>query len=129
MSLQGWLQNVSSHLAPRRQSSHHARRSSHRAATQRLSIEPLEDRRMMAFSPAVSYPLHENPSSVVTADFNNAGRFDLARGNKIGGVGLLRGTADAPSQPAVTASTGSTPISLAVGDFNNDGNLDLATVN
>ena len=47
----------------------------------RACFETLEDRRLLSFSPAVSYPVGTNPQAVVTADFNGDGRLDLAVAN------------------------------------------------
>ncbi len=57
MSLNSWLQNLRSAFAPRRGQRNHARRGSLRATTHRLSLEPLEDRRLLAFSPVATYPV------------------------------------------------------------------------
>ena len=82
MSFHSWLQNLRSALAPGRGQRHHRRRGSPRAATHRPNLEVLEDRCLLSFSPAVSYPVGTNPQAVVTADFNNDGRLDLAVGQR-----------------------------------------------
>ncbi len=131
MSFNSWLQNLRSALAPRRGQRKHARRGSLRAATHRLSLEPLEDRRLLAFSPATSYPLVANPGAVVTADFNNDGRLDLATVYHGGIVSVLlaHGPGGFDAAHHVGTGFGSYPTSLAVGDFNNDGKPDIVTVN
>src|SRR5262245_22844257 len=58
---------------PRKRTS--PRRSAQR---RRLLVEGLEDRRLLAFLPVVSYPTGVGPQAVVTADFNNDGQLDLA---------------------------------------------------
>ena len=50
-----------------------------RGKASRPNLECLEDRRLLSFSPAVSYPVGR-PAAVVTADFNGDGRLDLAIG-------------------------------------------------
>jgi len=96
----------------------------------RLLLEGLEDRRVMAFVPAVSYPVGPYPYAVITADFNNDGRLDLATANNVGSnVSVLLGNPDGTFQAALTSPTGTDPQSLAVGDFDGDGKLDLATAN
>jgi len=84
-----------------------------------------------SFAPRVSYPTGDQPSHVVTGDFNEDGIPDLAVacpgsgtisvfiGQGGGGVGS---GAFAP-QPTLTSIAGAKK--LAVGDFNQDGRLDL----
>ena len=113
------------------------RRQRGRRAVNRACLEALENRRLMSFSPAVSYPAGEWPQDVVTGDFNNDGNLDLAAlnggGSYVVGPGNtitvrlgdgLGGFGAANSFP-----TNNGPRSMAVGDFNNDGNLDVVTVN
>src|SRR5437762_2983013 len=76
MSFHSWLQNLRSAPAPRRGRGKH-RRGSPRAATPRPSLETLEDRCLLSFSPAVSYSAGTNPVAIVTADFNGDGKLDL----------------------------------------------------
>src|SRR5262249_6068239 len=95
-----------------------------------LNLEVLEDRCLLSFSPAVSYPVGTNPQAVVTADFNHDGRLDLAVANvESNSVSVLLGTGDGRFQPARTSATGAWPLSVAVGDLNKDGKLDLAAAN
>jgi hypothetical protein len=100
----------------------------------RLSVESLGDRCLPSFSPATSFPVDANPQAVVTADFNNDGKLDLATSNYDDATGdgtlsVLLGNGDGSFQPARTSATGQYPFSLAVGDFNADGKGDLATAN
>src|SRR5688500_11533638 len=101
----------------------------------RPCYEALEDRRLLSFSPATSFPVGSSPQAVVTADFNNDGRLDLATANvdhnngDAGTVSVLLGNSDGSLQPARTSATGLFPISVAAGDFNADGKPDLATAN
>src|SRR5262245_20955746 len=44
-------------------------------------LEALEDRRLLSFSPAVNHTVGINPQDIVTADFNNDGRLDIATVN------------------------------------------------
>jgi hypothetical protein len=117
-----------------RRSRLHGRRWQQSSALGRACLEVLEDRRLMSFSPAMSFPVGTNPQNVVTADFNNDGKLDLATSNYDdatgdGGVSVLLGNGNGTFQPARTSATGSYPISLAAGDFNADGKIDLATAN
>ena len=58
MSFNSWLQNLRSALAPSR---YHGRRRSLRAATHRPNLEVLEDRCLLSFSPAASFPVGTQP--------------------------------------------------------------------
>jgi hypothetical protein len=141
MSSHSWLLNLHSALAPQRGKRHHRRRSSFRASTHRLNIDVLEDRCLLSFSAATSYPVGGSPTApwvqsqpMVTADFNRDSVLDLAVGDASNGssnsrVSVLIGNGDGSFQPARNSATGILPLSLAVGDFDGDGNRDLATAN
>src|SRR5262245_51615412 len=93
----------------------------------RLHVEALDDRCLPSFSPATSFPAGPNPRDVVTADFNNDGRLDLATANvDSNSVSVLLGT-PMGFAPASQSATTWAPDRLAVADFNHDGWLDLAT--
>jgi hypothetical protein len=99
-----------------------------RPPTSRLVLESLEDRCLLSFSPAVTYPVGVEPWAVVTGDFNGDGRPDLAVANSASNsVSILRGNANGTFLAAQHFATGGRPVSLAVGDFNGDGKLDLVT--
>lgn len=97
-------------------------------------LEALEGRRLLSFTPAVNYPVGTDPQEVVTADFNNDGKLDLATanagsntlsvllGNGAGGFG-------ATQQFPAGSSRAVDPLSLVAADFNNDGRPDLVTAN
>ena len=94
----------------------------------RLLLEGLEDRRVLAFDVAVHYPAGDFPQAVITADFNNDGRLDVATANSGSNtVSVLLGNADGSFQPAQSSATTPGNWSIAVGDFNADGNQDIAT--
>jgi hypothetical protein len=110
------------------------RRSRQSDAVERACCEVLEDRRLLSFSPVTSFPVGTNPNTVVTADFNNDGKFDLATSSYDdatgdGSVSVLLGNGNGSFQPALTSSAGPYAWSLTAGDFNADGNIDLATAN
>src|SRR5215213_7366292 len=115
-------------------SSLRGRRSQQSGAVGRACWEVLEDRRLLSFSPATSFPVGTNPQAVVTADFNNDGQLDLATSSYDdatgdGSISVLQGNGNGSFQPAQTSATGPYPFSLAAGDFNADGKIDLATAN
>src|SRR5262245_66057488 len=81
MSLHSWLRKLRSALAAGRGQRHHGRRAPLRAATHRLNVEALEDRRVPAFLAPVDYFVDNGTVSVrdvVAADFNNDTMADLA---------------------------------------------------
>ena len=87
------------------------------------------------FATAVSYPVGNGPSSVITGDFNGDGKLDLAVANQNDHtVSILLGNGDGTFQiPAATYPGGVSGVldvgNLALGDFNGDGKLDLAVTN
>jgi len=109
-------------------SSLRGRRSQQSGAVGRACWEVLEDRRLLSFSPATSFPVGTNPQDVVTADFNNDGQLDLAATGD-GSVSVLLSNGNGSFQPARNSATGPNTFSLAAGDFNADGKIDLATAN
>ena len=123
MPFHSWLQNLRSALASRLGRRQRRRRGSARTATHRLSLEALEDRCLLSFSPAVIYPVGYDPRAVVAGDFNNDNVLDLAVSNGYVLLGKPDGTFAAPRSYGIGA------FALAVGDFNGDGALDLVTLN
>ncbi len=93
----------------------------------RCLLEALEERTLLSFSPAVSYPAGTAPASVVKADFNGDGRLDLAAGTSGNSVNILLGDGNGTFQNPQSYPSGAPTSSLAVGDFNGDGKPDLAT--
>ena len=70
-------------------------------------LESLEDRCLLSFSPAVSYPVGVDPQAVVTGDFNGDGRLDLAVANASSNtVSILLGNANGTFQAAQNSATG-----------------------
>jgi hypothetical protein len=95
--------------------------------TQRPNLEALEDRCLLSFNPAVSYPVG-NPQAIVTADLTNDGKVDLAIVNGVGNtISVLRGNGDGTFGEVVNSLAGAGPRSLAVGDFDKDGKPDVVT--
>ncbi len=126
MLVRSWLDALKSRFT--RQATRRERRAA--GQSRPLHVESLEDRRVMAFDPAVIYVAGANPQDVVAADFNADGTMDLATANYAGSnVSVLLGNSDGTFQPALNSPTGASPLSVAVGDFNGDGKLDLVTAN
>jgi hypothetical protein len=112
-------------------SRHQRSRSRH---ISRACFDTLEARQLLSFSPATSLPVGTNPQDVVTADFNNDGKLDLATSSYDyelgdGTVTVLLGNGNGSFQPAKVSAAGPYPWSLTAGDFNADGKIDLATAN
>ena len=93
MSFPSWLQNLRSALAQGR--GHHRRRGARRPATHRPNLEALEDRLTPSLSSAGNYAVGTNPQAVVTGDFNNDSKLDLAVANfESDSVSVLLGAGD-----------------------------------
>ena len=119
-----WIQNFVKSLT-----STSARPRPTRRPASWLCLEPLEDRCLLSFSPAVNYAAGPSLQGLVTADFNGDGRLDLAVGNYSSNtVSVLLGNAGGTFQPPLTSATGASPQFLNVSDFNRDGKLDLFTI-
>ena len=82
-----------------------------------------------SFSIATPILVGSGPFSLITADFNNDGRADLASANLFSNsVSVLLGGAGGLGSPS-TIAVGAGPRSIAAGDFNSDGKLDMITAN
>jgi hypothetical protein len=131
-----WFRNLFDYLAatPSRTPAGRTRRvaSRRRPAATRLQLEALEDRCLLSFSPAASFPVGATSAAsqqaVVSVDFNHDDKLDLATRNENGTVSVLMGDGLGGFGAANLFAVGSMDYSLAVADFNNDGNLDLATI-
>jgi hypothetical protein len=112
-----------------------------RSAQQRkLALEALEDRTVLSFAPAVTFPVGVLPRAVTVADFNNDGKPDLAVVNQgpsststsQSSLSVLLGNGNGSFRPAVTTAVLNSGLatgnagSVAVGDFNGDHLLDVA---
>ncbi len=70
------------------------------------------------------------PLAVVSGDFNQDGKLDLASANQAAGtVSILIGNGSGGFAAATSVAVGAAPTAISSGDFNNDGILDLATAN
>jgi len=129
MLVRSWLDALKPHFT--RQPTRRQRRAAGLGGRSRhLHVEPLEDRRLMGFDPAVAYPTAAYPAGVVAADFDGDGTLDLATANyRTNNVSVRLGNPDGTFRTAQDSTTGNNPQSLAVGDFDADGKLDLVTAN
>jgi type II secretory pathway component GspD/PulD (secretin) len=90
-------------------------------------------------TPATTIPVGNQPSAIVTADFNGDGHQDFAVANfKDSTFSVFLGGVDNSGNPTFTPATGSPfhlptnvsgPVAVTVADFNLDGKPDLAIVN
>jgi hypothetical protein len=101
-----------------------------RASGAEVSVQPLEARCLLSFNPAGSAAVGGYPVAIVSADFNNDGRLDIATANDSDQtVSVLFGDGAGGFASARAIHTFYGAFTLTVGDFNNDGNEDLATLN
>lgn len=91
---------------------------------------------VVAFAPAVSYPVGNFPRSVAVIDVNGDGKRDLVVANEQGNtVAVLlnravQGSINAASfAPATTFPIGSNPSAVAAGDLDGDGKPEIVTSN
>jgi len=108
----------------------------HRRRNTRLWLfDRLEDRTLLSFNAAHSFPTGSYPASVAVGDFNGDGKPDLVTANVDGNdVSVLLGNGDGTFQTAgydfdtdPYNYSYPSPRSVAVEDFNGDGKPDLAT--
>jgi hypothetical protein len=99
----------------------------------RLRLEPLEDRRLLSFLPAVIYPngTGDLSTSVAVGDLRGNGIPDIVMNNEPGDyrVSVLLGNADGTFQPAVNYVTGEGPGGIQLADLTGNGILDIITAN
>jgi hypothetical protein len=83
------------------------------------------------FGEAIFYPAGQYQPGVVTGDFNNDGKVDIAMSNYFSDtVSVLLGIGTGDFSAAINSGTGGLrPETIAAGDFNHDGKLDLAVSN
>jgi hypothetical protein len=76
---------------------------------------------------ATEYPYGHEPRSIVTADFNHDGRFDLITANEFSGtVDLFLNSGKGVFRSPLVLSIGAlTAVDVAVGDLNGDGKPDI----
>jgi hypothetical protein len=104
-------------------------RSNHRQEVSRASIEALEARQLLNFTPAVNYATGGSYGpAVATADFNMDGKLDLAAAVSYEPVKVRVRLGDGDGgfgAEQVFAADGVYPDSISVADFNNDTKPDM----
>ena len=121
-----WFKNLYKSLTS---TSPRKRPNGRRPPALRLRLEPLEDRRLLAFIAPVDYGAELSAEAVVSADFNGDGRVDLAALDSPNStVSVFLGNGDGAFQAAQTSDTANGPKTLAAGDLNGDDRADLVTV-
>jgi len=83
-----------------------------------------------SFTNTASYPVPNNAQWIITGDFNNDGKVDLATANSVGSssVSVLLGTGSGTFGAAITTVRTDVVFRLVGGDFNGDGKLDLVVL-
>jgi hypothetical protein len=107
-----------------------------RAAPNEYSVTVLVNRTVLGatvadFGGRRDFAVGDGPAALTVADFDGAGKPDLATANEGGGVSVLvNRTASPGASPTFAPSrdfdAGTHPISVAAGDFDADGRPDLA---
>jgi hypothetical protein len=122
-----WFRSTFPAIRPRTAAgqSFERQKAERRRRARRLLLEPLESRRVMAFSPFSEYPASSLVEVEVAGDFTGDGQADLVVSNSTG-IQLLRGNADGSFQTPTSVSS-LYPKSVAAGDLNADGKLDVVT--
>jgi hypothetical protein len=96
----------------------------------RPRIESLEDRTVLSFFTAPTYPIGLSPHGEAVGDFNGDGHADLVVVNQgANTISVLLGNGDGTFKPKTDYATGTSPAGVAVGDLNGDGHLDIAVAN
>ncbi len=105
---------------------------SRKATRQRPTLEALEVRALLSFSPPVNYAAGQNAWAVAADELGGegVGREDLAVANYgDDSVSVLIGKGDGSFHPAVNYPAGPGPVFVATGDFNGDAVNDIAVAN
>ena len=78
------------------------------------------------FQQPLTFATLNSPMDIVTGDFSNDGKLDLAFIDAAGEIEVMLGNGNGTFGPPIAYTTaGPNAGNLVVGDFNNDGNLDL----
>ena len=90
---------------------------------------PVTDSTSSIFLAGLDLSVASQPESVVTGDFNQDGKPDLAVASFSGAVSVLNGNGDGTFRGHVDYATGAGARAIVTGDFKGDGKLDLAVAN
>src|SRR5262245_31781338 len=103
---------MSSHSFYHRPLTHRMRRAKYGPTGRQASFETLEDRCLLSLTPALNCAVGSRPQAIVTADFNNDGRLDLATANRDSdNVSMLLGNANGTFSQASSTNVGDQPQS------------------
>src|SRR6516162_7454710 len=107
--------------------------SAQRSPGCRLQLELLEDRRLLSFLPAATYPngTGDLTTTVAVGDLRGNGISDIVMNNEPGDyrVSVLLGNGDGTFQPAVNYVTGEGPGGIQIADVTGNGIPDIITAN
>ena len=99
----------------------------------RPQLEPLEDRKLLSFLPAVNYPngTGDLTTTVAVGNLRSNGIYDIVMNNEPGDyrVSVRLGNGDGTFQPPVNYVTGEGPGTIQIADVNGDGIPDIITAN
>jgi hypothetical protein len=95
-----------------------------------LTLEALENRRLLSFAAPVAFDLPTAPKAVATGHFEGThAPLDVVTANANGTVSVLLGKGDGTLQSPITISVGGSLTAVAVGDFLHNGLDDIVTAN
>jgi hypothetical protein len=108
-----------------RTSSKSPRRTRSLRAARRIRLEPLEDRRVLSFTPVATYAA-DGPRAIDAGDFDGDGDTDLVAVNQYQDLGVMLNQGDGIFQGSANVALNGQGLDVVVGDLNADGKLDLA---
>lgn len=83
-----------------------------------------------SFDVSVDYSVGDGPNTIINADLDGDGDFDLAVTNQWSNtISILFNNGDGSFAADIQYMTGNRPLGIAAADFDSDGDLDLVTAN